>query len=196
MTNPSRLLAPFLLFVAMTVPGVTPASAEQARDGDRVLAGPNGKSNSDSSERRFDGSRRKGHKQGFMFRLLEDLDLTEDQQQEAKQLLKEHRESWKAWKTEHQEELDQIKSQMKELHQKRRKLMEDAPKPGDGLEKLRPVLDPEQQEQLDAMIEKIKERHNRRHKRSKPSGRHGDEDQSSSEINRSSSRARGDQMDF
>ena len=195
MTKPSRLLAPLLLFVALTVPGVTPASAERARDGDQVLAGPNGKSNSDSSERRFDGSKRKGHKQGFMFRLLEDLDLTEDQQQEAKQLLKVHRESWKAWKTEHQEELDQIKSQMEELHKKRRKLMEDAPKPGDGLEKLRPVLDPEQQDQLDAMIEKIKERHNRRHKRSRPSGRHGNEDQPS-EINRSSSRTRGDQMDF
>ena len=178
MTHASKPIAALLLSAVLIAPGVgpAPAQAEQKPDDDKVLAGPTDKSQDQPEGRRFDGSRRKGDKHGRMQRLLKELNLTEDQKNQAQQILKQQHESWKSWKSEHQTELDEIKRQMKELHEKRRKLMESAPKRGEGLEKLRPILDADQQKKLDAIIKKHKDRHD---KRSRHHDRRGGDDRPS-----------------
>ena len=94
---------------------------------------------------------------------MKDLNLTQDQKGKVHEIMKAQHEKSKDWRAAHAEELKEIEDQMKALHERRRKLMKDAPKPTDAFAQIRPLLDAEQQEALDKKIERIKQRMQQQH---------------------------------
>ena len=165
----SMLLAAGFLFVAG-------AGGEPADDDRDVLKGPSEKSQQRRSNRKFDGERRRGgggrDRGDFGRRMMEDLNLTQEQKEKVHEIMKAQHEKSKGWREANAEELKEIEEQMKALHERRRKLMKGAPKPTDAFAQIRPLLDAEQQEALDEKFERIKQ-HMQKHDRRSKAGEKG-----------------------
>ena len=161
---------------ALVVPAVLTLAAGAEEADDKVLRGP--KADGERGERggRFShgkrGHRDKGGKGGHMKYMLGDLDLTDEQKGQIKELGKANREAMKAWHKEHKDEIQAINKQIQKLHEQKRKLMKTSPMHQKFPDQIRGVLDEEQQKTFDERIEKMKKRHEQMKERGKR-GKHG-----------------------
>lgn len=106
-----------------------------------------------------------------MFHVLRGLDLTKEQRDEVKTILKDAREKREAAIAENKDALDEIDAKIRALVEQRRKLMGDAPDRKEVMEQVSEVLTPEQQEKLKEKIEAFKDNRGERPRGARP--RHG-----------------------
>ena len=92
------------------------------------------------------------------FRVLRDLDLTEQQRQEVQAVLKQAREKRQAVMAEHKDELAKIDAQIRQLMEQRRKLMAGSPNPEQLAKQVNDLLTPEQQIEFKKALEAMRER--------------------------------------
>ena len=142
------------------------AGAEEA-ERDDILAGPNDQPREKNpSSRRFDGRKRRGHIGDRVHQIMDDLNLNDQQKEQARQIMREQMQARKQWRQQHAKELDEIEQQMRELREKRHKLMADMPERHKMIEKIRPLLDEDQRKILDEKVKQFRERaekHGRSH---------------------------------
>lgn len=107
------------------------------------------------------GARPAGARQGGgvpFFRLLRDLGLSDEQQQEVRAVFQEARQKREAVMAEHKEELDKINAEIRKLVQRRRELMAGAPDREQILKQINDVLTPEQQAELQQKLKALRDR--------------------------------------
>ena len=92
------------------------------------------------------------------FRLLRDLGLSDEQQQEVRAVFQEARQKRQAVMAEHKEELDKINEQIRKLVEQRKKLLAGAPDRKELAKQISDVLTPEQQEEFSKRLEAMKPR--------------------------------------
>ncbi len=130
----------------------------------------------------------RGHGHRFIRALFKDIDLTEDQRVEVREIMEAGRDEMEAWRDEHRDQIKALREQMREAHQagddekaaevreQLRTLFESRPKPEDRADEIREVLTPEQTEQFDQNIEAIKQKMQERRDEMKERGPRGDGD--------------------
>jgi Spy/CpxP family protein refolding chaperone len=116
---------------------------------------------------------RRGEMTQKVMETIKQLNLSEEQKAELKQIHEDAKVARETFKAEHGEELKALHEEMKAARQakdidkakeiggKIRELMAQGPSPKDTMDKVKAVLTPEQQEQLKAKLEKFRENHPR-----------------------------------
>lgn len=154
----------WMILAALTLPIGLSALAEDPRPD---LGGPPQMDDDDRPQRRrggFDGEQRRqrpergerGQRGGGMRQLMEELDLTDDQQGKVREILQSHMEQARANREKNKTEIEKIDAQIKELMEKRRSLMGGGP--DEMLGSIRNVLNADQQTKLDQHIAEMKQR--------------------------------------
>ena len=165
-----------LAAVALTTGGVVVAEDGGPMQGPKVQAGERGegaRQRGDGQRQRAEGERGergRGQLADRMHRLMEGVNLTEDQKAQVRPIMEEAAEKWRAFHEEHKEELDKLREEMKaareakdkdkakEVGQKVRAIMEQADFRGDAIEKIKKVLTPEQLATFEKNLEEMKDR--------------------------------------
>ncbi|NBC10134.1 MAG: hypothetical protein GVY24_00165 [Planctomycetes bacterium] len=181
---PYRLFALITTTLAATVLGAGVALA--APEGDEQPDRPKrerAERDGDQPERdKHDKHRDRGHR--VMAALFRDIELTDAQKEELREIGQAHRKQVKAWHDEHREELDAIREKMRQArkdqdreaakaaHEEFKALLETRPKPDAAFAEMRDVLaTDEDKAQFDENLEAIKQRMKERRERGPREGR-------------------------
>lgn len=123
-----------------------------------------------------DGKRaeRKGRRGHLARALLKDIELSDDQKTEIREVMKEAAQARMAWHEKHKDEIKSLRDQMqqarkdkdrekaKQVMAEMRKLMQSAPKPTDTFDKVKAKLNADQSEQFEKNVAELKDRMEKR----------------------------------
>ena len=144
----------------------------------------------DARQGQRDGERGdKGHKgkrgHPMMHALLKGIELSEEQRESIKEIMKAHHEKRRAFHEANKDKMQSLKAKMKEArankdkeamseaHEEFKTLMQDAPKPTDAAEDIRAELTADQQATFDDNLDDVREKIKQRHSQGKGKGKKG-----------------------
>lgn len=193
--------------IALAQDGDAPREGKQktAQDGER---GPKGdKADKGDRKRHGEGKHHERSPRRMMKALFKDVDLTEDQREQVREIMGAGREEMEAWRDEHRDEMEDLRAQMREAHEnkdkeqaaavreKMQQLFESRPKPEDRADEIRQILTPEQTEQFDANLEQIKQKMQERREKMKERRSQGKEGKGKDGKSKKSPRGEKDKED-
>lgn len=145
------------LWIVLAALAIPSSYAAFAADDDAPRRGKRRNADGDRPRARQMDDEGRGRRGGPGGGPLRGLDLSEDQQKEVRTIMKGLHKKHKETREANREAIEEIDRQIKELHEKKRKLMGGGP---DGLvDALDEVLTDDQLAQLKENIEKMKQRH-------------------------------------
>ena len=168
-------LATFALVSALTLsvgfadgPEKSDKPAKQAKSADGTLAGPKPDKNHAPKPKDFAGQNKKQGEAGPMTGILKNLDLTPDQQEKIKGLVKAHTDKVMQFKAENKTKHESLraeaeaaraagnKEQAEAIRNQLQELEKNAPKRGELIVQVADVLTPEQREKFRAQMQEMR----------------------------------------
>jgi|GEM_PF-5391675 len=160
-----------ILVAAMFVASLTLTGTIVLAESNDGLAGPDARPSTRPAKGSMSGERQgKRGKREPLKRLLQGIELTDDQKAQMETVKTEIREQAKAFHDKNKDAIQQLRSEFKaakeagdkekltELRDQRKALFKDAPKPENIADRVRAILNEDQQKTFDANLEEMKKR--------------------------------------